>query len=87
MGPPSTGSPRQIPDNRTLAAAAGQAAAVRSQAAASLLMLLIYIGNTRSLGVFTVSCSQLQHIEQSVVPAVSPLLQCVLTPSQMCCIL
>ena len=76
MGPPATGGPTQTPDDRTLAVAAGQAAAARSQAAASLLMLLAYIGTTRSLGVFTVSCSQLQHMQQSVVPAVSTPLHC-----------
>ncbi len=71
MGPPSTASPTQTPQDRILASAAGQAAASRSQAAADLLVLLTYIGNTRSMGVFTVSSSQSQHMQQSMIPAVS----------------
>ncbi len=71
VGPASTAPPTQPPDDRKLAAAAGQAAASRSEAAASLLMLLAYIGTTRSLGILVVSNGHLQHIQQSVIPAVS----------------
>lgn len=87
MGPPPRATPTETPDDRILAAAAGQAAASRSQAAASMLLLLAYVGSMRSLGAFTVSCSQLQHIQQSVVPAVNPpLCQLLASSSHAYCI-
>ena len=87
VGPPPTATPTETPDDRVLAAAAGQAAASRSQAAASMLLLLAYMGTTRSLGALTVSCSQSQHIQQSVVPAVSQqMLQCLASVSHAYCI-
>ena len=71
MGAPSRASQTQRPQDKILAAAAGLAAAFRSAAATDLLLLLSYLGATRSMGVFTVSGGLWQQMQQSVVPKVT----------------
>jgi hypothetical protein len=71
LGAPSRASQTKRPQDRILAAAAGQAAASRSAAATDLLFLLYYMGATRSMGVFTVSGGLWQHMQQSLIPKVT----------------
>ena len=70
MGAPARTNQGKKPQAKTLAAAAGQAAAARSRAAADLAVLLAYIGTIRTMGAFAVSSSQIQHMQFVVLPKV-----------------
>ena len=70
VGAPARTDQAEVPQAKTLAAAAGQAAASRSKAAADLAVLLAYIGTIRTMGPFSVSSSQMQHMQYVVLPQV-----------------
>ena len=70
MGAPARTDQAETPQAKTLAAAAGQAATSRSRAAADLAVLLAYIGTIRTMGPFSVSSSQMQHMQFAILPQV-----------------
>ena len=70
MGAPARTDQGETPQAKTLAAAAGQAAASRSRAAADLAVLLAYVGTIRTMGPFSLSSSQIQHTHFVVLPKV-----------------
>ena len=70
MGAPARTDQAEAPQAKSLSAAAGQAAASRSKAAADLAVLLAYIGTIRTMGPFSASSSQMQHMQYVVLPQV-----------------
>ena len=71
VGAPARTGQAEAPQAKTLAAAAGQAAASRSKAAAGLAILLAYISTIRTMGPFSVSSSHMQHMQFIMLPKVS----------------